>query len=50
MILDFRGKVIANVADNNSIITASLSSDKLRSFRESFPVWKDFDEFELRNF
>jgi predicted amidohydrolase len=50
MILDFRGKVIANAADNNAIITASLSSDKLRSFRESFPVWKDFDEFELRNF
>ena len=47
MIVDFRGKIIANKANDCPIISYSLSSDKLKGFREQFPVWEDFDKFQL---
>ena len=45
MIVDFRGKIISE--KESPIISATLSSEKLRSFRENFPAWKDFDKFDL---
>ena len=45
MIVDFRGKIISE--KNESLYSASLSSEKLRAFRDAFPVWKDFDAFKL---
>ncbi len=45
MVIDFRGQIVSNKSDN--IISATLSSEKLLSFRQNFPVWKDFDEFKL---
>lgn len=40
---------IASVPDGHEgIATASLNLTTLRQLREKFPVWKDADEFELR--
>lgn len=47
MIIDMRGKIIAEKTSNSPIISAKLNAEKLASFREKFPVWKDIDNFEL---
>ena len=47
VIIDFRGQMIGQKAENNPFISASLNAEKLDSFREKFPVWKDFDDFKL---
>ena len=50
MFVDFRGKIIKTNDTKGSIISTSLSSEKLNSFRTNCPVWKDFDKFELKMF
>lgn len=47
IIIDMRGKIIAEKTSNFPIISAKLNAEKLASFREKFPVWMDFDNFEL---
>lgn len=46
--IDFKGKDIS-VADpeGNGLIYATLSLDKLRSFREKFPAYRDADTFRI---
>ncbi|MBQ1986984.1 MAG: nitrilase family protein [Muribaculaceae bacterium] len=46
-ILDFRGQPIEKRIQGTKILYATLNSDKLTSYRENFPAWKDFDDFEL---
>ena len=49
LIIDMRGQVVARRKEDNSpIISAVLNGEKLSSFREKFPVWKDFDNFEIK--
>lgn len=48
MAIDFRGVPIAKRNGESPIILATLNGDKLSSYRENFPVWKDFDQFELK--
>ena len=46
--VDFKGKITKIKDTNNSILSTSLSSEKLSSFRKNYPIWKDFDQFELK--
>ena len=48
-LFDFRGKDIADKIDNDGVLYASLSMEKLTTYRERFAFWKDADEFELIN-
>lgn len=48
MFVDFKGKITKIKDTNNSILSTSLSSEKLSSFRKNYPIWKDFDQFELK--
>lgn len=45
-IFDFRGKLMAE-RSHSSVVTAKLSPAALRSFRDSFPAWRDADNFTL---
>ncbi len=49
-IWDFKGKLVAEYHDgigDSHFIYSNLSLDKLKSFREKFPAWKDADSFVL---
>lgn len=46
-VIDFKGKNVT-VSNRDELIYASLSREKLYSFREKFPAWADADEFLLR--
>lgn len=47
MIIDFKGKNIAKRDEGSPILYNSLNGEKLNSFREKFPAWKDADRFTL---
>lgn len=47
MIIDMRGHIISEKTQDTPIISAKLNAEKLASFREKFPVWKDIDNFKL---
>lgn len=46
-IIDFKGKHIGIHDDASGLIYASLDYDKLASFRQKFPAWRDADEYKL---
>ena len=46
--IDFKGNDISVAdPDGGDIIYATLSLDKLNSFREKFPAYKDADSFSI---
>jgi predicted amidohydrolase len=47
-VIDFQGNII-QIADKSSetILRINLDIDKLFKFRNSFPVWKDADDFQI---
>jgi len=47
-VYDFKGKDVSVRFDQNGLIYATLSRDRLDSFREKFPAWRDADPFTLR--
>jgi predicted amidohydrolase len=48
MAIDFKGNDISiEDPDGNGLIYATLSLDKLRSFREKFPAYRDADNFKI---
>lgn len=47
MVVDFRGKELSCRKENSTILSTCLNGEKLTSFREKFPVWKDIDSFEI---
>lgn len=56
MVIDFKGKTMASFSENQDsdnaespLIYASLSLEKLESFRAKFPAWKDADSFTIEN-
>lgn len=49
MVIDFKGKDISTADPDNGFIYATLSLEKLNSFRTKFPAWKDADSFILRD-
>ena len=47
-VYDFKGKDVSVRFDQNGLIYATLSRERLDSFREKFPAWCDADPFTLR--
>jgi predicted amidohydrolase len=45
-IYDMKGELLTGFESEEGIKTAVLSLNKLRKFREKFPVWRDADRFE----
>lgn len=51
VIVDFKGNILAEKDDlqkHSQIISAVLDYEKLKIFREKFPVWMDADEYSLK--
>lgn len=46
-VYDFKGKDVSVRFDENGLIYATLSRERLDSFREKFPAWADADPFRL---
>lgn len=47
-VVDFKGKNVGVVLPGSPFIYATLSHEKLDSFREKFPAWKDADDFKMQ--
>lgn len=46
-VIDFKGKSVAVGMEGSEILYATLSRERLDSFREKFPAWRDGDSFTL---
>ena len=47
-IIDYKGNEIGKNNDPaNNLIYATLSREKIESFRSKFPAWKDADKFRI---
>ena len=46
-VIDFKGNVIASLADNEIVENVVLAKEELIAFRNKFPVLKDADSFKL---
>ncbi|MCH5227483.1 MAG: nitrilase family protein [Muribaculaceae bacterium] len=46
-VFNYKGKELASDIDNNGILYAGLSKQRLVNFRSKFPSWKDADKFEF---
>lgn len=46
--IGFRGETLAEVREEECVLTARLDMDELRRFREKFPAWRDADDFDLK--
>lgn len=46
-VYDFKGKDVSVATNGNELIYATLSRERLDSFREKFPAWNDADPFKL---
>lgn len=47
-VYDFKGKVASVRQEESGFIYATLSRERLESFRAKFPAWRDADPFTLR--
>lgn len=47
-VFNYKGKDIAVDIDNNGLLYAGLSMQRLINFRDKFPSWKDADEFKIQ--
>lgn len=45
--IDFKGKSVGVKIEGSDVIYATLSRERLDSFREKFPAWRDADSFNL---
>lgn len=46
-VFDFKGKDVSVKLDADGLVYATLSRERLDSFREKFPAWRDADPFRL---
>ncbi len=46
-VIDYYGNILYSADDSESVYTIELSRSELLAYRESFPAWKDGDEFTL---
>jgi predicted amidohydrolase len=44
-----KGKILAEGGNSDVPVTATLNLEELKAFREKFPVWRDADEWSLRD-
>ena len=49
-IIDFRGETLAEIGNEEGVITAELDKDALEEFRKRFPTWRDADKFTIHNY
>jgi omega-amidase len=47
MVADYLGNLLGDAADKATALRVTLSLDKLESYREKFPAWKDADQFQI---
>jgi omega-amidase len=47
VMLDPQGQSLAEAGDRSGVVTAALSLDQLKTYRQDFPAWQDADEFSL---
>lgn len=47
VVFDYLGRTLARAGTAPETLTATLSLDKLRRYREKFPAWRDADRFTL---
>lgn len=47
--VDFVGRTMAEIGDEERTLTVTLDTERMRAFREKFPAWQDADPFELKN-
>ena len=45
--IDPMGSIMSKMDKQAGVLSCTLDLDKLRDYRDSFPVWKDADRFEL---
>ncbi|MBQ8308166.1 MAG: amidohydrolase [Alistipes sp.] len=46
-IIDFRGRILKEVADEEAILVAEIDLKAQERFRDAFPAWQDRDEFTI---
>ncbi len=46
-VIDFLGETMVTAQDRECVVVASLDSDKLGKFKDSFPAWQDADRFNI---
>lgn len=46
-VFNYKGKDLAVDVNNDGLLYAGLSMQRLKNFRDKFPSWKDADEFRL---
>lgn len=46
-VIDYRGEVVYNAGNRESVHTMSLSRSGLAEYRDTFPAWKDADPFTI---
>lgn len=46
-LFNYKGKDLAVEIDDNGLLYAGLSLQRLKNFREKFPTWKDADDFQF---
>lgn len=49
VLLDFRGLTLAEIGNEEGIITAELDKEALEEFRTKFPTWQDADKFSIHS-
>ena len=47
-IIDFRGRILMEVADVEATLVAEIDLKAQERFRDAFPAWKDADDFEIK--
>ena len=47
-VYDFKGKLLSEISNQPDIQTVELNVDDLNSFRRKFPVYLDWDDFEIK--
>lgn len=47
-VYDCEGEAVVEVFDDDTVAEATLDLDALRDRRQRFPVWRDADDFEIR--
>ena len=46
-VIDFRGQVLLEMGDTDSISQIELALSALRDYRQAFPAYLDADEFDI---
>lgn len=48
LLVDFKGRTLAEAGDREQTLFAAFDSDALEAFRCKFPAWRDADDFLIR--